>query len=105
MNQHSDETHQYFLAAKRKYDEISITLQKISETGIEVLSESKEKYSKPEIRLKVDSKGTHFNFYYGTESNNWKPLLDNVDARYLSTANSYGFTGTTVGMYATKQKY
>ncbi|MGQ1891977.1 hypothetical protein ACT29H_16180 [Thermophagus sp. OGC60D27] len=25
-----------------------------------------------------------------------------MDAHYLSTDNSWGFTGTTIGMYATK---
>jgi alpha-N-arabinofuranosidase len=29
----------------------------------------------------------------------------NVDAYYLSTANAHGFTGTTIGLYATNKFY
>ena len=55
------------------------------------------------MNLKVISTGTQYDFYYSTEAEDWKLLCKNVDASYLSTAVAGGFTGTTIGMYATKK--
>jgi alpha-N-arabinofuranosidase len=56
------------------------------------------------VWLKVVSSGTAFDFYYSTNGKKgWKLIGRNIDALYLSTAFAGGFTGTTVGMYATSK--
>lgn len=52
--------------------------------------------------LKVVSYGTSFAFWYAPDGRDWTLLKDNVPADYLSTAEAGGFTGTTIGLYATK---
>lgn len=54
------------------------------------------------IFLKVVSKGTHYDFYYALEEDQWQLLCSNISAQHLSTAHAGGFTGTTIGMYATR---
>ena len=54
--------------------------------------------------MRILSDGLNFDFQYATEDAKWKSLKNNVAARYLSTANSYGFTGTNIGVYATKKR-
>jgi alpha-N-arabinofuranosidase len=57
------------------------------------------------IDLKVVSSGTHYDFYYALSEGKWEALCRDISARYLSTANCGGFTGTTIGMYATCKSY
>lgn len=99
---YKDDRHQYFLSISESKEQRTISLEKISATGSE--SMAKESISKKEaaVQLKVVSKGLFFDFYYATEDNKWKMLCGNIDAGYLSTAQAGGFTGTTIGMYATK---
>lgn len=100
---YKDETHQYFLAVNKADKELKISLIKVSENNNEVLAETHIKNKKNRVTLKVNSTGTHFNFYYAIENNNWILLAENIDAHYLSTANSFGFTGTTIGLYTTRK--
>jgi len=100
---YKDEGHQYYLSVGLVEGEKSISLQKISKTANEVLAKGMIETSEKPIRLKVISEGTSFSFFYAIGDKPWKELCSNIDAHYLSTANSYGFTGTTIGLYATKQ--
>lgn len=52
------------------------------------------------LRLRVVSSGTKFSFFVSTDGSNWRQVGDDVDAGYLSTRYSGGFTGTTIGMFA-----
>jgi len=101
---YKDERHQYYLSVGLSGSKKSIQLNMISDTGTEVLT--KETVSKTDgpVQLKVVSQGTFFDFYYCVKENQWNKLCSNIDANFLSTANSFGFTGTTIGMYATKKK-
>ncbi|MDR0542317.1 MAG: glycoside hydrolase family 43 protein, partial [Dysgonamonadaceae bacterium] len=54
------------------------------------------------VYLKIISTGLAFEFYYAEQKDDWKQLCRNVDAGYLSTKNAGGFTGTVIGMYATR---
>ena len=56
------------------------------------------------IRLKIISAGKTFDFYYAVEDGDWQLLTKNIDASSLSTAVAGGFTGTTIGMYAVRNK-
>lgn len=53
----------------------------------------------PEIRLRISVHGLSADFYQWT-GEGWKPLASGVDLRFLSTEESGGFVGCTVGMYA-----
>ncbi len=54
-----------------------------------------------EVFFKVEAKGDHYTFYYAARKNEWKILLDNADAKYLSTKSAAGFVGAVYAMYAT----
>jgi alpha-N-arabinofuranosidase len=99
---YKDESHQYFLAVSKSSSERKISLIKITGSSIDILAEKSINNSES-INLKVISKGTHYNFYYTNGKDKWASLCENIDAHYLSTANSFGFTGTTIGLYATKK--
>lgn len=46
----------------------------------------------------------YFDFYFAKgDDYQWKTVCQDVNAHFLSTANSFGFTGTTIGMYATSK--
>jgi xylan 1,4-beta-xylosidase len=99
-----DEGHQYFLSVGRSAGGPEAALLKISRSGEEDLARIPLKPGTRVIGLKVISHGTTFDFYVSREKDQWELLLADVDARYLSTANSFGFTGTTIGLYATRKE-
>lgn len=100
---YKDEGHQYFLAVEVAGEKQNICLKKISRDGSEVLASKEIDAKGKAIGLKVSSTGKTFEFYFETSQSGWQLLAEKVDAHYLSTANSYGFTGTTIGLYAVKQ--
>jgi len=98
---YKDETHQYFLSVKKSGDDRKVSVEKLSKDGIEILGEQTIISDDP-LKLKVVSKGKHYDFYFTKgDDNQWKAVCLDVNAYFLSTANSFGFTGTTIGMYAT----
>ncbi len=98
-----DETHQYFMGEHRKDGKKYVTLWQTGDSGQTVLAENAIGGDTQKIYLKIASTGTEFSFFYATERGKWHTLKQNVDARYLSTAFAGGFTGTVVGMYATRK--
>lgn len=54
-----------------------------------------------DIFFKIEAKGDKYAFYYATKKNKWHLLLDNADAKYLSTKSAGGFVGCIYSMYAT----
>jgi xylan 1,4-beta-xylosidase len=101
---YKDELHQYFLSVSKSGKGRKVSVVKISKAGAEVIASQDIKKGKP-VQLKVVSKGTTYDFYYSLGNNKWVSVATDVDARYLSTANSWGFTGTTIGLYATKKPF
>jgi len=99
---YKDESHQYFLAVRRSGNNTKISLEKISGKGTEELGEQMIPLQNT-IRLKVISKGMYYDFYFGSGNQPYELLAENINAHYLSTANSFGFTGTVIGMYATRR--
>lgn len=97
-----DENHQYFLSVGKSGDNRQVAVEKISDSGSEILASNTERGAGP-LQLKITSDGKSFNFYYASEDNKYKLLAKNVDAYYLSTANSWGFTGSTIGLYSIKK--
>jgi xylan 1,4-beta-xylosidase len=97
-----DEGHQYFLSITGADSGKRVVVEKVGEHNIEILASAKLNEAAPSIDLRIQGLGQHYTFQYATATGEWKTLLDKVDAYYLSTANSFGFTGTNIGMYARK---
>lgn len=98
-----DEKHQYFLAVNKPGAKKQISLKKIGDKD-QVLASATLPENQNEICLKVVSRGTHYDFYYSLkEGGDWTLLCKNIDAKYLSTATAGGFTGSTIGLYATRK--
>jgi xylan 1,4-beta-xylosidase len=101
---YKDETHQYFLSIKKSDNNRKVSVEKLSEDGIEILGEQVIMFDDP-VKLKVVSRGMYYDFYFAKgDDNQWKAVCQDVSAHFLSTANSFGFTGTTIGMYATSKQ-
>lgn len=98
-----DERHQYFMAVSRAEEALEISLLKIASSGVEKLASQAIDPAGNSIELKIVSHGKTFDFYYAVKKDKWELLGAGIDAHYLSTDNSYGFTGTTVGLYAVKK--
>lgn len=97
-----DESHQYFLALKKSNELKKVVVQRVTKDGSEDISSREIKVKKNEsIFLKIISTGENYSFYYAPTEDEWVLIAENVDASYLSTAVAGGFTGTTIGMYAT----
>ncbi|MBU9720040.1 MULTISPECIES: glycoside hydrolase family 43 protein [Bacillaceae] len=52
------------------------------------------------LYLKVEAYGQDYSFYYGESENSYKPLIEDVDGRILSTDIAGGFVGAELGLYA-----
>lgn len=52
------------------------------------------------IGLKVVSKGSAYDFFYRPRGGEWTPLIADVPAEHIATQRG-GFTGSTIGLYAT----
>lgn len=100
-----DEKHQYFLSIRKNSDGKKIAVEKISAEGSEVINSLSMPASATPLKLRVTSNGKTFSFYVSGDNNAWRAVAEGVDARYLSTANSFGFTGTNIGLYATSASY
>lgn len=97
-----DENHQYQLCVAKTQTGKAVELRKTSDGGKdEILASYALASADKDIRLKITSDGLTFSFYYAVGNGDWKLLKNNVDAGYLSTRNAGGFTGTTIGLYAT----
>lgn len=100
-----DEGHQYFLSIRKSENARVISVEKIDGKVPEIIRSVKLPNAPEAIKLKVVSDGLHFNFYTAVKKEDWIAVAEDVDARHLSTANSFGFTGTNIGMYATKKPF
>ena len=97
-----DEGHQYFLSVSKSEDGREAALLKISSGGHEKLAAKAMEPGTESVGLRVVSHGKTLDFYVAGDSEEWELLIGDVEAYFLSTAHAGGFTGTTIGMYATK---
>jgi xylan 1,4-beta-xylosidase len=101
---YKDETHQYFFGIKKVEKGIEIFIEKIGDHESKIIVSEMIDEKDKQMQLKIESHGDYYNFYYSRGNDSWVNLCNEVEAYYLSTANSYGFTGTTIGMYAVRNK-
>jgi alpha-N-arabinofuranosidase len=99
---YKDESHQYFLSVGKAGENLKVSVERISESDKNVLVSQIISAGNIPVYLKVISTGLTFEFYAAEQKDNWKQLCKDVDAGYLSTKNAGGFTGTVIGMYATR---
>lgn len=99
---YKDESHHYFMGLQKKGESFELFLEKTGRKGNEILAAKALNKNIVPLKLKITSNGKDFAFSYSENGKKWVTLAENIDAYHLSTANSYGFTGTTIGMYAVK---
>jgi alpha-N-arabinofuranosidase len=99
---YKDESHQYFLSVVKTGENFKVSVERIGELNKNVLVSQIIPDRKTPVYLKIISTGLTLEFYYAEQKDNWKQLCKNTDAAYLSTQKAGGFTGTVVGMYATR---
>ena len=96
---YKDERHQYFLKVCLADGVPAIALERSGEVFVcQPLSKGAETY---DLEISSDD-GLTFRFGYALDGGAMCTLADRIDAGYLSTAVAGGFTGTTIGLYATK---
>ena len=101
MHLFKDEVHQYFLGKDRKGDSQRIVLRRITENGTEELAGKELAADNKSLDLRIESKGMKLDFKYSTDKGEtWQTIGEDLDAGFMSTAKAGGFTGTTVGLYA-----
>jgi len=93
----NEKTHYYLCKSLKEGKEV-IELYK-ADSLIKAIPLNTESGS--EVYFKVEAKTDRYAFFFGTEKDKWTLLLDNVDARYLSTKSAGGFVGVVYAMYAT----
>lgn len=97
-----DESHHYYMTLGIKDGAKAVKLHKVSGNADEVVASSQVPSKTTALTLRVSSDGRTFAFSYSLDGNKWENVGQPQDARYLSTANAGGFTGTTIGLYSIK---
>lgn len=96
-----DENNQYIMGKTLRSGIPSIVLRQVTKEGTKEIASAALPVDNKTVELKVDSKGMTLDFLYSTDGGkSWKTLATDRDAAFMSTARAGGFTGTTVGMYA-----
>ncbi len=96
-----DEVHQYFLGKDSKDSRQRMVLRRITENGTEEIAGKELDPANKSVNLMIESQGLNLNFKYSLDNGNtWEILASGLDAGFMSTARAGGFTGTTVGLYA-----
>lgn len=103
-----DEKHQYLLGRGIDAEGAHcVFVDRISPEGSETIASLPVDASQPTVTLAVSSPdGLTFDFAVRTPADtDFRSVAAGVDARHTSTAEAGGFTGTTVGPYATSKRY
>lgn len=93
-----NETKYYYLCKSVKDGKPVVELYKGDEL---VVSQLLKKPLNEEVFFKVEAKTDKYAFYFAEKKGEWKLILDNVNAKELSTKNAGGFVGCLYSMYAT----
>ncbi len=98
-----DESHQYFLSVSKAGSQTCVMLQKFGRASDTELARVEIPGNPKAIDLKVVSKGLNYDFYFAVKAGEWTLIAKDIDAKYLSTATAGGFTGSVIGLYATRK--
>lgn len=96
-----NEEHYYYLCKSVENDSAVVQLFKSSGKEMELV-ESRSIPSDSALKLKISANKDAYSFYYAT-SDEWVPLKENVDGKFLSTKIAGGFVGAVYAMYTTSQ--
>ena len=94
-----NEQRQLFLAVRKG----EVSLIQVGKGKNNVLASQPLKTDGSPIGLRTVSDGDTYSFYYRPSGGDWTPLIEKVDAEYIATQRG-GFTGSTIGVYATSDK-
>ena len=96
-----NERNYYFIGLQLTEEGKIIVLEKGSNNGtVEIISQDISHSGMQPVYLKIDARGSFYDFYYSLEPANWLLLEKDIDATHLSTHTAGGFVGAYFGMYA-----
>ncbi|NRF37772.1 glycoside hydrolase family 43 protein [Pedobacter foliorum] len=100
-----NENHFYFMC--KSYDKGKDVIQLFkgnpATDKMDLLKQVELPSTQKNLYFKISSEGDAYSFWYALQENNWKPLADKIDGKYLSTLVAKGFVGALYGMYATSE--
>lgn len=91
-----NEQRQYYLAVRKG----EVALLKLGKKNDNSVIASDAIPAAAALGLKVDSKGSAYDFFYRLPGGKWQLLAADVPAEHIATQRG-GFTGSTIGLYAT----
>lgn len=95
-----DEKHFYYVCKSKVGTQHMIQLFKSTETStMELLAQAP--ITSKSIKLRIQSEGDKYSFYYSTKGNKFVTLKSDVNGKFLSTKTAGGFIGCIYGMYVT----
>lgn len=97
-----DEGHHYYLTLGLSGKNKLVKLHKVCGAEDEVVASSEVPANTVNISLRISSDGEMFTFSYSLDGDKWEEVGRPLEARFLSTTNAGGFTGTTLGLYSIK---
>lgn len=95
-----NENRHYSLCVARSGADNVVEVRRAGDKGVETIASAVLPPSQTDVSLRVVSRGLVFDFYYSVTPGEWLLLAEGIDAGCLSTRFAGGFTGTTIGMYA-----
>ncbi|MFD1628858.1 glycoside hydrolase family 43 protein [Pseudopedobacter beijingensis] len=95
------EKHFYYMCKSKfqKYDVIQLYRGDANNPFMDLVTQKQTKKS-AKVQLKIVADGASYSFYYAEKKDEWKPLREKMDGRYLSTKSAGGFVGCLIGVYA-----
>ncbi|HEX2083450.1 MAG TPA: glycoside hydrolase family 43 protein [Xanthomonadaceae bacterium] len=93
-----NETHWYFLGARRRESAIELFLEKHDEAGRRIVA-TRTLPASDTLRLKIEGDGGEYTFGFDT-GQGWQWLARNQDGTLLSTDVAGGFVGAVLGPHA-----
>ena len=93
-----NEDYHYFLAVRKDGGKTCIYLEQVKGGKVRELG-TVQLPDMDKIRLGIDAEDSKCSFKYMDTKESWTPLVENADARMLTTAVAGGFVGATVGPY------
>jgi xylan 1,4-beta-xylosidase len=103
----ADERHHYFLGLRQTPEGPALVVSMRNgasdpEEGRTIASDAYEGGDAESIRLRITARGAAYDFSYAIGAGPWRMLLANAEGRILASEPTNLFTGTLIGLYATR---